>query len=263
MPRTLAGATLGLAELGFLGAAMVDRAKLFETSVSSPERPSRATCLAAAATSRSTAIDLVPGPARTARRSSSSCQPAPGRQRKEMARSCHVPGGLLFHDRCVMTAANCASLAGTEPARSTSAPRDRYPGGSGTASTTRVALFSMAGASLGAAAESLATRDPVIASLLAQTGAPHLPRPRGPHFGVVVRAIVYQQLAGAAAGAIYGRLVAALGGDVEPERLQALSGEETRAVGLPRGKTASATRPLLQGPRRHGLALWTRASESK
>ena len=54
-----------------------------------------------------------------------------------------------------------------------------------------------------------------------------------------MRAIVYQQLAGAAAGAIYGRLVAALGGDVEPERLQALSDEETRAVGLSRGNTAS------------------------
>jgi len=93
--------------------------------------------------------------------------------------------------------------------------------------------------SLGAAAESLATRDPVIASLLAQVGPPHLPRPRGPHFEALVRAIVYQQLAGAAARAIYGRLVAALGGDVEPERLQALSDEETRAVGLSRGKTAS------------------------
>jgi 3-methyladenine DNA glycosylase/8-oxoguanine DNA glycosylase len=151
-----------------------------------------------------------------------------------MARSCHVPGGLLFNDRCVMT----ASLVATEPARSFSAARDRYPGGNGTASTTRVARFSMARVSLGAAAESLATRDPVIASLLAQTGPPHLPRPRGPHFEALVRAIVYQQLAGVA-GAIYGRLVAALGTDLEPERLQAPSDEETRAVGLTRGKPAS------------------------
>src|SRR5271169_937710 len=156
-----------------------------------------------------------------------------------MARSCHVPGGVLCHGRCVMTTTGGASPVCTEPARSISATRDRYPCDNGTASTTTAPRFPMARVSLGAAAESLATHDPVIASLLAQAGPPHLPRPRGPHFEALVRAIVYQQLAGAAARAIYGRLVAALGGDVEPERLQALSDEETRAVGLSRGKTAS------------------------
>ena len=156
-----------------------------------------------------------------------------------MARSGHVPGELLCHCRCVMTTAEGTSPVCAEPTRSISAARDRYPCGSGTASTTRAPRFPTARVSLGAAAESLATRDPVIASLLAQAGPPHLPRPRGPHFEALVRAIVYQQLAGAAARAIYGRLVAALGGDVEPERLQALSDEETRAVGLSHGKTAS------------------------
>ena len=138
-----------------------------------------------------------------------------------------------------MATAGGVSLACTDPAHAIAAVRERYPCGNGTASSTRAPRSSMDRVSLGAAAESLATRDPVIASLLAQVGPPHLPRPRGPHFEALVRAIVYQQLAGAAARAIYGRLVAALGGDVEPELLQALSDEETRAVGLSRGKTAS------------------------
>jgi len=55
----------------------------------------------------------------------------------------------------------------------------------------------------------------------------------------LVRAIVYQQLAGRAAAAIHGRLVAAAGGEVEPEGLLALSDEQMRAAGLSRNKMAS------------------------
>ncbi len=54
-----------------------------------------------------------------------------------------------------------------------------------------------------------------------------------------MRAIVYQQLAGSAAAAIHGRLIAALGGEAEPDRLVALSDETLRAAGLSRNKTAS------------------------
>jgi DNA-3-methyladenine glycosylase II len=55
-----------------------------------------------------------------------------------------------------------------------------------------------------------------------------------------VRAIVYQQLAGAAAAAIHGRLLARLGGDdVVPESLLALADDELRAVGLSANKAAS------------------------
>jgi DNA-3-methyladenine glycosylase II len=89
------------------------------------------------------------------------------------------------------------------------------------------------------AARILAERDPVIARLLEQTGPPRLSRPSGSHFGALVQAIVYQQLAGAAAAAIHGRLIAALGGDVQPEALIALSEEALRAVGLSRNKIAS------------------------
>src|SRR5579859_1428976 len=90
-----------------------------------------------------------------------------------------------------------------------------------------------------AAARILAERDPVIARMLAQTGPPRFGRPTETHFGTLVRAIVYQQLAGRAAAAIHGRLIAAAGGDVRPETLIALSDEELRAAGLSRNKMAS------------------------
>src|SRR5271163_196661 len=106
-----------------------------------------------------------------------------------MAHSCHVPGGLFCHGRCPMTTAEGESPVCTEPARPISPARNRFPCGNGTASTTRAPRFPTARVSLGAAAESLATRDPVIASLLLQAGPPQLPRPRGPHFDALVRAL--------------------------------------------------------------------------
>ena len=90
-----------------------------------------------------------------------------------------------------------------------------------------------------AAARILADQDPVIARLLAETGPPRFGRPTESHFATLVRAVVYQQLAGRAAAAIHGRLIAAMGGDVQPEPLLALSDEDLRAVGLSRAKVAS------------------------
>ena len=90
-----------------------------------------------------------------------------------------------------------------------------------------------------AAARILAERDPVIARLLDQTGPPKLARPTESHFATLVRAIVYQQLAGRAAAAIHGRLIAAVDGDIRPETLIALSDEALRAAGLSRNKMAS------------------------
>jgi len=78
-----------------------------------------------------------------------------------------------------------------------------------------------------------------MARLLADTGPPRFSRPSESHFATLVRAIVYQQLAGSAAAAIHGRLIAALGGNVQPEALIALSDESLRAVGLSRNKVAS------------------------
>jgi DNA-3-methyladenine glycosylase II len=85
----------------------------------------------------------------------------------------------------------------------------------------------------------LASRDPVIARLIAEAGPPPLRRPQESHFASLVRAIVYQQLAGAAAAAIHGRLIAALNSDVQPDALIALSDESLRAAGLSANKTVS------------------------
>lgn len=90
-----------------------------------------------------------------------------------------------------------------------------------------------------AAARLLAERDPVLARLVAEAGLPTFPVPKESHFGTLVRAITYQQLAGSAARAIHGRLVAALGGDVAPERLLGLPEEALREAGLSRAKIAS------------------------
>jgi DNA-3-methyladenine glycosylase II len=89
------------------------------------------------------------------------------------------------------------------------------------------------------AARVLADRDPVIARLLAAAGPPRLRPPAESPFAALVRAVVYQQLAGAAATAIHGRLVAALHGEVAPAPLLALSDDELRAVGLSGNKVRS------------------------
>jgi DNA-3-methyladenine glycosylase II len=93
--------------------------------------------------------------------------------------------------------------------------------------------------SYAAAARILATREPVIARLVAEAGLPRLQRPQESLYAVLVRAIVYQQLAGAAAAAIHRRLITALNGDIQPDMLIALSDESLRAVGLSANKTAS------------------------
>jgi DNA-3-methyladenine glycosylase II len=85
----------------------------------------------------------------------------------------------------------------------------------------------------------LAARDPVLARLVAEAGPMRLRRARMSPFESLVQAIVYQQLAGAAARAIHGRLVAALDGAVEPEALLALSDETLRTVGLSGAKVRS------------------------
>jgi DNA-3-methyladenine glycosylase II len=89
------------------------------------------------------------------------------------------------------------------------------------------------------AADILANRDPVLADLIAAAGPIRIGRRTGSHFAGLVEAIVYQQLAGAAARAIHGRLVAALDDEVEPEALLALSDEVLRAAGLSANKARS------------------------
>jgi len=52
------------------------------------------------------------------------------------------------------------------------------------------------------------------------------------HFEAIARSIVYQQLSGKAAATIYGRVVAALGGELTPELAVGADVEELRSAGL-------------------------------
>jgi hypothetical protein len=94
--------------------------------------------------------------------------------------------------------------------------------------------------SLRAATDELAARDPVLARLVTLVGPiTHRPRdPDGP-FGALVRAIVYQQLAGRAAQAIHGRVRTAVGDTFTPETLAATPDPALRAAGLSANKLAS------------------------
>jgi DNA-3-methyladenine glycosylase II len=89
--------------------------------------------------------------------------------------------------------------------------------------------------------DALARQEPRFAPIIATLGPadPRGGRPRRSHFAELVRAICYQQLAGAAARTIHGRLEAALADDVTPERVLALSIDTMRAAGLSANKSAS------------------------
>ncbi|HTS95482.1 MAG TPA: hypothetical protein VMI33_02595 [Streptosporangiaceae bacterium] len=90
-----------------------------------------------------------------------------------------------------------------------------------------------------AAAAILAQRDPVLRRLIGQAGLVHIRAPAVSHLAALVRAIVYQQLAGPAAAAIHGRLLAALDGEVTAEGLLSVPAQTLRAAGLSAAKTAS------------------------
>jgi DNA-3-methyladenine glycosylase II len=79
----------------------------------------------------------------------------------------------------------------------------------------------------------------VVAGFLETFGPPRFRKPLDTHFAALVRSVTYQQLAGPAAAAIHGRLVAALGNEVTPEGMLALSPEAMRAAGLSANKAAS------------------------
>ncbi|MGO9657953.1 MAG: DNA-3-methyladenine glycosylase family protein [Acidimicrobiales bacterium] len=90
-----------------------------------------------------------------------------------------------------------------------------------------------------AAALELGRRDAVLAKLVQLVGPPKIRPPQQTHFAALVRSVVYQQLAGAAANAIHGRLVLALDGDMSPGAFLALPPETLRAAGLSANKSAS------------------------
>ena len=92
-----------------------------------------------------------------------------------------------------------------------------------------------------AAARELADRDPVMARLVYAVGPPRLRPPQETHFEALLRAIVFQQLAGRAAATIHGRVVAVLDGDVSPASVLAADPSALRGAGLSGNKLASIT----------------------
>jgi DNA-3-methyladenine glycosylase II len=84
-----------------------------------------------------------------------------------------------------------------------------------------------------------APADPALARFIARAGPLESRQGQGDHFRSLVRAIVFQQLAGRAAAAIHGRLEAALGGDITAAGLLATEPETLRGAGLSANKAAS------------------------
>lgn len=85
----------------------------------------------------------------------------------------------------------------------------------------------------------IARRDRVMAKLIARTSPFRLPRPDSRHFEALAESILYQQLAGAAAGAIHRRFVALFDDDLSPEAVLSLHPRRMRGVGLSRSKVAA------------------------
>src|SRR6185312_7155612 len=83
----------------------------------------------------------------------------------------------------------------------------------------------------------LSAADPVMARIIASAGPLGITR-RPERFQALVRAIIFQQLAGAAATTIFNRFVVAVGGKRFPTPAQVLAASDDvlRGAGLSRGK---------------------------
>jgi DNA-3-methyladenine glycosylase II len=101
-------------------------------------------------------------------------------------------------------------------------------------------MAAVAGMTWAAATAEVARLDPAFRAVIDRAGPARLRTkdPDGP-FGALVRAIVYQQLAGRAAAAIHGRVRALVPGVLTPEAVLALPEEALRGAGLSGAKTAS------------------------
>jgi DNA-3-methyladenine glycosylase II len=94
--------------------------------------------------------------------------------------------------------------------------------------------------SYAAATRELVARDPALAAVIERAGPIRMRgrNPDGP-FGALVRAIVFQQLAGPAAAAIHGRVRALVEGPLSPETLLAVPDTDLRGAGLSANKLAA------------------------
>lgn len=86
----------------------------------------------------------------------------------------------------------------------------------------------------------LRTVDPTMASLITKVGKTEIRSEADMTvYHSLVRAIVYQMLSTQSAAAIYGRLVDACGGDVNPDTVEAVGEQSLRDIGFSRAKVAS------------------------
>jgi DNA-3-methyladenine glycosylase II len=95
------------------------------------------------------------------------------------------------------------------------------------------------GEQLAAAAVEIGRRDPALGRLVEVLGPPALRAPLEGYFAALVRAIAFQQLAGRAASAIYGRFLANFDEGLRPDAVLALPEPAFRSAGLSAAKTAS------------------------
>jgi DNA-3-methyladenine glycosylase II len=89
------------------------------------------------------------------------------------------------------------------------------------------------------AAEALARRDPDLARAIAAVGPVDIRPALDSYFAALCRSIVFQQLAGRAATAIYGRFIQAVGPELTAAAVLATPASALRAAGLSAAKTAS------------------------
>ena len=94
---------------------------------------------------------------------------------------------------------------------------------------------------IAAGERALARRDPALRLVIREAGpCPLGGRRHRSHFEALVRSITFQQLAGRAAAAIHGRLVALFDGTrMTPESVLAMPEVDIRSVGMSAAKTAS------------------------
>jgi DNA-3-methyladenine glycosylase II len=107
-------------------------------------------------------------------------------------------------------------------------------------SAPAIALGRMPPVALATAIEAVASADPVLARLVSLVGPiRYRPRNLDGRFGALVRAIVFQQLAGHAANAIFQRVRALVDGPLTPEALLAVPDDALKGAGLSKAKLAS------------------------
>jgi len=91
----------------------------------------------------------------------------------------------------------------------------------------------------GTPAAHIVRADPAFRPIVQANLGQELRAPSDSAFEALMRAIVFQQLAGAAASAIHGRVITALGGTPVPEAVLASKPETLRAAGLSANKLAA------------------------